>query len=76
MRKLDDDKKNNGERTMYFDYHPPWLERLIEESFPQLARKKYEPPYKTLWQEVKRKYYERRKKRNLFKNVSKRPKTL
>lgn len=42
------------ERTKYFDYHPSWLERLIEKSFPELIRKKYEPPYRKLWQEVRK----------------------
>lgn len=53
MRKIDGGKKFNVEKTRYFDFHPLWLEQLIEKSFPELIRKKYEPPYKTLWPEVK-----------------------
>lgn len=44
------------ERTKYFDYHPPWLEKLIKQEFPALIRKKRMPPYMEMWYEVARKY--------------------
>lgn len=58
------DVKIKPERTRYFDYHPPWLERFIERYFPHLIRRKHMPPYKELWQEVARKKGARKRHEN------------
>lgn len=37
--------RRETEATRYSDYHPKWLEKFIEESFPHLARRKKRLPY-------------------------------
>lgn len=46
MKNQDNDDKQRREPTRCFDYHPLWLERLIEAEFPFLRRpkKQWRPP--------------------------------